>query len=51
MDLIYRDANPQCTFDCNEKPPQSEPCTGTDKLMAEYECNKIFDMNGKFKVF
>ena len=51
MDLIYRDANPQCTFDCNEKPPQSEPCTGTDKLLVEEECNKIFDKNGKFKVF
>ena len=49
VDIIYRDANPQCTFDCNEKPPPSEPCTGTDKLIAEYECGKIFDMNGKFK--
>ncbi|XP_052093084.1 uncharacterized protein LOC127729350 isoform X2 [Mytilus californianus] len=49
VDVSYKDANPQCSFDCNQPPPPKEPCAGMDMTLAKFYCDKVFDMNGKFK--
>lgn len=44
----YVDNNPQCTHNCFT---MEEPeCKETDKQIAEYYCNQVFDLNGKLKV-
>lgn len=45
----YADNNPTCSHNCFA-PPEEPECKETEKQIAEYYCNQVFDLNGKLKV-
>nr|XP_011437301.2 uncharacterized protein LOC105335200 isoform X1 [Crassostrea gigas] len=44
----YADNNPTCSHNCFA-PPEEPECKETEKQIAEYYCNQVFDLNGKLK--